>query len=58
MTDKNLFLYDLAMVAIFKDEGNYLKEWLDYHLLAGVEHTTPALIITRKFSRLTSKIIW
>jgi len=36
--DKNLFLYDLAIVAIFKDEGKYLKEWLDYHLLAGVEH--------------------
>ena len=38
MIDKNLFLYDLAVVAIFKDEGRYLKEWLDYHLLAGVEH--------------------
>ncbi len=38
MVDKNLFLYDLAVVAIFKDEGKYLKEWLDYHLLAGVEH--------------------
>ena len=38
MTDKNLFLYDLAVTAIFKDEGKYLKEWLDYHLLAGVEH--------------------
>ena len=38
MVDKNLFLYDLAIVAIFKDEGKYLKEWLDYHLLAGVEH--------------------
>ncbi|MBR6886925.1 MAG: glycosyltransferase family 92 protein [Selenomonadaceae bacterium] len=38
MVDKNLFLYDLAIVAIFKDEGRYLKEWLDYHLLAGVEH--------------------
>ena len=38
MVDKNLFLYDLAVVAIFKDEGRYLKEWLDYHLLAGVEH--------------------
>ncbi len=38
MTDKNLFLYDLAVVAIFKNEGKYLKEWLDYHLLAGVEH--------------------
>ena len=38
MVDKNLFLHDLAVVAIFKDEGKYLKEWLDYHLLAGVEH--------------------
>ena len=38
VTDKNLFMYDLAIVAIFKDEGKYLKEWLDYHLLAGVEH--------------------
>ncbi|MBQ3450921.1 MAG: glycosyltransferase family 92 protein [Selenomonadaceae bacterium] len=38
MVDKNLFLYDLAIVAIFKDEARYLKEWLDYHLLAGVEH--------------------
>ncbi|MBR0260591.1 MAG: glycosyltransferase family 92 protein [Selenomonadaceae bacterium] len=38
MVDKNLFMYDLAVVAIFKDEGKYLKEWLDYHLLAGVEH--------------------
>ena len=38
MVDKNLFLYDLAVVAIFKDEGKYLREWVDYHLLAGVEH--------------------
>ena len=38
MVDKNLFPYDLAVVAIFKDEGRYLREWLDYHLLAGVEH--------------------
>ena len=38
MVDKNLFLYDLAVAAIFKNEARYLKEWLDYHLLAGVEH--------------------
>ena len=38
MTEKNLFRYDLAVAAIFKDEARYLKEWLDYHLLAGVEH--------------------
>ena len=36
--EKNLFLYDLAIVAILKNEGHYLKEWLDYHLLAGVDH--------------------
>lgn len=36
--DKNLFLYDLAAVAIMKNEGPYAKEWLDYHLLAGVDH--------------------
>ena len=38
MIDKNLFLYNLAITAIFKDEALYLKEWIDYHLLAGVEH--------------------
>ena len=38
MVDKNLFLHDLAVVAILKFEGPYLKEWLDYHLLAGVNH--------------------
>ena len=36
--DKDLFLYDLAVVAIMKNAGPYIKEWLDYHLLAGVEH--------------------
>lgn len=38
MVDKDLFLYDLAFVAILKSEGDYLKEWLEYHLAAGVEH--------------------
>lgn len=36
--DRNLFLHDLAIVAILKNEEPYLKEWLDYHLLAGVSH--------------------
>ena len=36
--DKNLFLHDLAVVSIMKNEGHYVKEWLDYHLLAGVDH--------------------
>ena len=38
MVDKNLFLYDLAFVAIMKGEEPYVKEWLDYHLLTGVDH--------------------
>ena len=38
MVDKNLFLHDLAVAAILKCEGPYLKEWLDYHLVAGVDH--------------------
>lgn len=38
MVDKDLFLHDLAVVAILKCEAPYLKEWLDYHLLAGVDH--------------------
>ena len=38
MVDKNLFLYDLAIVAIMKAEEPYVKEWINYHLLAGVDH--------------------
>lgn len=38
MVDKNLFVYDLAAVAILKNEAPYVKEWIDYHLLAGVDH--------------------
>ena len=38
MVEKNLFSHDLAVVAILKNEAPYLKEWLDYHLLAGVDH--------------------
>ena len=38
MVDKNLFLHDLSVVSILKNEGHYLKEWLDYHIVAGVEH--------------------
>lgn len=38
MVDKNLFLHDLSVVSILKNEAPYLKEWLDYHLMAGVDH--------------------
>ena len=36
--DKNLFLYNLSVVSIMKNEGPYAKEWIDFNLLAGVEH--------------------
>lgn len=38
MSEKSLFLHELSAVAILKNEGRYLKEWLDYHLAAGVDH--------------------
>jgi len=31
------FSYELSVVAIMKNEGAYLKEWLDFHILVGVE---------------------
>lgn len=30
--------YELAILAIFKNEADYLKEWIDYHHRVGVEH--------------------
>lgn len=30
--------YDLAICAIFRDEAPYLKEWIEFHKLVGVQH--------------------
>ena len=30
--------FNLTVAAIFKDEAPYLKEWIEYHKLMGVEH--------------------
>lgn len=30
--------YDLSICAIFQDEGAFLKEWIEYHLIVGVQH--------------------
>jgi hypothetical protein len=30
--------YDLAVCMIFRDEARYLKEWIEFHRLVGVEH--------------------
>ena len=38
MLEKNLFMYDLAVVSFMKNTAANVKEWLDYHLLAGVDH--------------------
>lgn len=32
------YKYNLSICAIFQDEAPYLKEWLEYHRLLGVEH--------------------
>merc|ERR1712159_305020 len=30
--------YFLSLCTVFRDEGIYLEEWLEYHLMLGVEH--------------------
>lgn len=30
--------YDVSICAIFKDESPYLKEWIEYHKIVGVDH--------------------
>ncbi len=32
------YTMNLAIVAIFQNEADYMKEWIEYHLLIGVEH--------------------
>ncbi len=32
------YKYELSIGAIFRDEGPYLKEWIEFHRLVGVEH--------------------
>ncbi len=34
----SLSAYELSILAMFRDESNYLKEWVDYHRLVGVQH--------------------
>ena len=30
--------FNVSICAIFKDEANYLKEWIEFHKIVGVEH--------------------
>jgi hypothetical protein len=32
------YQYDLALCAIFQNEADYLKEWIEFHKLVGVQH--------------------
>ena len=36
--DTSLFKYELAIVLIVKNAAVYMGEWIEYHLLAGVDH--------------------
>ncbi len=35
---KTRYAYDIAICAIFRDEAPYLKEWIEFHKLVGVQH--------------------
>jgi hypothetical protein len=35
---KKTYTYNLTICAIFRDEGPYLKEWIEFHKLVGVQH--------------------
>jgi len=35
---QNLCAYELGIVTLFRNEANYLKEWIEYHHMLGVEH--------------------
>ena len=35
---KNSCKYDVSICAIFKDEADYLKEWIEFHKLVGIQH--------------------
>lgn len=32
------YKYKFSLVLIFKDESPYLKEWIEYHLMLGIDH--------------------
>ena len=34
----SLYGYQISVATIFKDEDPYLKEWIEYHLMVGVDH--------------------
>ena len=37
-SDGGDYKYGISIAAIIRDEGEYIREWLTYHKLAGIEH--------------------
>ncbi len=37
-SDVSVYKYKIAICAIFKDEATYFKEWIEFHIIAGVDH--------------------
>jgi len=37
-TDLMAYQYDLALCTCFQSEAPYLKEWIEFHKLQGVQH--------------------
>jgi hypothetical protein len=35
---QGLFSYELGVLTLFRNEANYLKEWVEYHHMLGVDH--------------------
>ena len=35
---EGLFSYELGIITLFRNEGKYLKEWVEYHHMLGVVH--------------------
>jgi hypothetical protein len=35
---KNLIGYELGVLTLFRDEAKFLKEWIEYHRMVGVDH--------------------
>jgi hypothetical protein len=38
LNDKRRFKYELSITAIVKNEASYIREWIEYHRIVGVEH--------------------
>lgn len=36
--DQTEYSYQLSICSVFRDEARFLKEWIEFHLLVGVEH--------------------